>query len=103
MENLLNSRLSRDQSPTKLENLSPDKFGKSAYANLTFTPSKLADNILYKEANTMKKIEEESSKVRESAAYNSLLKDRLGQIQEERDGIEQTLTQQIVMYKKILN
>jgi hypothetical protein len=41
--------------------------------------------------------------VRESEAFNSLLKDRLSQIQEERDGIEQTLTQQIFMYKKMLN
>jgi hypothetical protein len=41
--------------------------------------------------------------VRESEAFNSLLKDRLSQIQEERDGIEQTLTQQITMYKKMLH
>lgn len=41
--------------------------------------------------------------MRESEAFNSLLKDRLSQIQEERDGIEQTLTQQILMYKKMLN
>ena len=41
--------------------------------------------------------------MRESEAFNSLLKDRLSQIQEERDGIEQTLTQQIFMYKKMLN
>ncbi len=41
--------------------------------------------------------------MRESEAFNSLLKDRLSQIQEERDGIEQTLTQQITMYKKMLN
>ena len=48
MEHLLNSRLSRDQSPAKLENLSPEKFGKSAYASLTYTPSKLADNVLFR-------------------------------------------------------
>ena len=41
--------------------------------------------------------------MRESGAFNSLLKDRLSQLQEEKDGIEQTLTQQIVMYKKLLN
>ncbi len=57
MDHLLNSRLSRDQSPTKLENLSPEKFGKGAYASLTYTPSKLADNVLYKEVTTFKKIE----------------------------------------------
>ena len=96
MENLLNSRLSKDASPSKLQNLSPEKYGKGAYADLTYTPSKLADNVLYKEVITMKKVEEESSKVRES-------KDRLSQLQEEKDGIEQTLTQQILMYKKLLN
>jgi hypothetical protein len=57
MENLLNSRLSRDESPTKLLNLSPEKFGKGAYASLTYTPSKLADNVLFKEVTTLKKIE----------------------------------------------
>ena len=41
--------------------------------------------------------------MRESGAFNSLLKYRLSQLQEEKDGIEQTLTQQIVMYKKLLN
>ena len=64
MEHLLNSRMSADKSPSKLENLSPDKYGKAAFASLTFTPSKLVDNVLYKEATTFKKIEEESSKVR---------------------------------------
>ena len=56
MDQLLNSRLSRGESPTKLENLSPEKFGRGAYANLTYTPSKLADNVLFKEATTLKKI-----------------------------------------------
>ena len=102
MDRLLNSRLDRQESPTKLENLSPEKYGKGAYAALTYTPSKLVDNILYREVTTMKKIEEELSKVRNSEAFNSLLKDRLGQLQEEKEGIEQTLTQQITMYKKIL-
>lgn len=56
MDHLLNSRLSREQSPSKLDNLSPEKYGKGAYANLTYTPSKLADNILFKEVTTLKKI-----------------------------------------------
>lgn len=64
MEHLLNSRMSKEGSPTKLENLSPEKFGKAAYATLSFTPSKLVDNVLYKEATQFKRIEEESSKVR---------------------------------------
>ena len=84
----MNSRMSKEGSPTKLENLSPEKFGKAAYASLSYTPSKLVDNPLYKEATTFKKIEEESSKVREFEATVSILQDRLGQVEEERDGIE---------------
>ena len=64
MDHLLDSRMSREESPSRLENLSPLKYGKAAFASLTFTPSKLVDNVLYKEATTFKKVEEESSKVR---------------------------------------
>lgn len=39
-----------------LENLSPEKYGKAAFANLTYTPSKLADNVLYKDVSNQKKI-----------------------------------------------
>jgi hypothetical protein len=63
----------------------------------------LADNVLFKEVTTLKKLEEGSSKYRESEAINNLLKDRLVQLQIERDGIEKSLTQQIVMYKKMLH
>lgn len=38
-------------------NLSPEKYGKGAYAELTFTPSKLADNVLYREASSLKRVE----------------------------------------------
>ena len=38
-----------DRSPIRLKNLSPEKYGKAAYDdNRTYTPSKLADNILYR-------------------------------------------------------
>ncbi len=50
----------------------------------------------------MKKIEEECSKLRESDAIVGVLRDRLIQMTEEKDGIESTLTQQITMYKKKL-
>lgn len=103
MENLLNSRLNRDEEPAKFETASPEKFGKAGFAGLTYTPSRLADNPLFKEATTLKKVEEPSSKYRESEALNNFMKDRLKQLQEERDGIEQSLTQQILMYKKMLN
>ena len=43
MQNLLNSPHSKIEQETaeKLENLSPAKYGKAAYVDLTFTPSKL--------------------------------------------------------------
>ena len=48
MDSLLLSRIKKDKSPNKLQNLSPEKYGKAAWADLTYTPSKLADNVLYR-------------------------------------------------------
>ena len=49
------SRMKKDLFPTKLHNLSPDKYGKAAWADLTYTPCKLADNVMYREAVTLRK------------------------------------------------
>lgn len=35
-------------SPTKLKNLSPEKYGRTAFRELTYTPEKLTENFLYK-------------------------------------------------------
>lgn len=35
-------------SPSKIIGLSPEKYGKAACADLTYTPSKLYDNVLYR-------------------------------------------------------
>lgn len=64
MDQLLLSRLDKDEEVTRLDNLSPDKFGRGAFARLSYTPSKLANNVLYKEALQLKKTEENGSKVR---------------------------------------
>jgi hypothetical protein len=48
MDHLLESRLQGAESTLKLEGLSPDRFGRSAYAGLSYTPSKLAGNVLFK-------------------------------------------------------
>lgn len=69
---------------------------------MTYTPSKLADNVLYREVTTLKKLEEGNGKLRETEALNNHFQDRLNQIKEERDGIEESLTSQIVMYKRLL-
>jgi hypothetical protein len=42
MDSLIRSRMRKDVTPTKLSNLSPEKYGKAAWADLTYTPSKLA-------------------------------------------------------------
>ena len=47
-EPLIMSRMRKDVSPAKLHNLSPDKFGKAAWADLSYTPAKLADNVIYR-------------------------------------------------------
>ena len=59
MQNLLeHSRriANQNESPVKLSNISPEKFGKVAFCDLTYTPSKLADNFLFRDATTLKKI-----------------------------------------------
>lgn len=80
MDSLLGSRMNKDATPTKLENLSPEKYGKAAWAELTYTPSKLADNIIFREATTLRKTEEGSSKVRELEAMNGFIKERMSQL-----------------------
>jgi hypothetical protein len=55
MDSLIMSRMRKDVSPAKLQNLSPEKYGKAAWADLTYTPSKLADNVMFREAATLKK------------------------------------------------
>lgn len=51
MQNLLEQSrrsVNQNESPIKLNNLSPDKYGKAAFCDLVYTPSKLADNVLYR-------------------------------------------------------
>jgi hypothetical protein len=55
---MLFSRRQKEETSEKLERLSPDKYGRGAYLNLTFTPSKLSEHVLYREATNLKKIEE---------------------------------------------
>lgn len=48
MDSLMRSRMRKDATPAKLSNLSPDKYGKAAWADLTYTPSKLAENAIFR-------------------------------------------------------
>jgi hypothetical protein len=53
--------------------LSPERYGSTAYKNLSYTPSKLQDNIIYREVTVTKKIESEKNRIRELESLNSLL------------------------------
>jgi hypothetical protein len=50
----------------------------------------------------MRRVEESNSKAREWEAVGQLLRDKLRHLQEEKEGVEQALSQQISMYKRIL-
>lgn len=60
-------------SPVKISGLSPERYGSTAYKNLSYTPSKLQDNIIYREVTVTKKIESEKNRIRELESLNSLL------------------------------
>ncbi len=50
----------------KLSHISPEKYGKGAFCDLAYTPSKLADNLLFRDAATLKKMEEGNGRLRET-------------------------------------
>lgn len=66
MDKLYESRKEKyfEEKVQKLQAVSPEKYGKGAYADLSYTPYKLADNVLYREAVTLKKYEEGTNKLR---------------------------------------
>ena len=49
-------KVKEEDATERVPNHSPDKYGKGAYYELTYTPSKLADHVLYREASNLKKI-----------------------------------------------
>lgn len=101
MEKLLESRRQKEHTQ-KVEGLSPEKYGKGAYCELTYTPSKLADNVLFREASSLKRVEEESSRSRELEAQNQMLTEQIAYLKKERDGISASLNDIIDMYKGII-
>ena len=88
--------------PEKLTGLSPEKYGKAAYIDLSFTPSQLNENVLYRDAMKMKTMEDPNQRVRELEAECVQLSDKVSKLERERDGIESSLNQQISMYKKMI-
>jgi hypothetical protein len=98
----LRSRRHLEETSEKVGKLSPEKFGQGAFLDLTFTPSKLTEHVLYREATHLKKVEEESSRSRELEVANKVLHDQVEFLKRERDGIEKSLTKMIEMYKQII-
>lgn len=52
-------------SPVRISGLSPEKYGSTAFKNLSYTPEKLQDNFIYREVTVTKKIESEKNRIRE--------------------------------------
>jgi hypothetical protein len=74
---MLFSRRQKEETVEQIESISPEKYGKGAFLDLTFTPSKLSEHVLYREATHLKKIEEESCKGREFEVTNRVLADQV--------------------------
>ena len=70
--------------------------------DMQYTPSKLAENCLFKDVNSLKKYEDTSQKLREVEASYKLLEDKYNKIVKEKMGIEDSLTRQIEMYKSLI-
>ena len=54
-EKILSAKRLKEKN-VKLATLSPDKYGKGAFCELTFTPSKLSENIIFREATNLKRL-----------------------------------------------
>ena len=51
---------------------------------MSYTPSKLATNVLFKDVHNMKKTEENGSKLRESESMNQVFRDKIRHLQSEK-------------------
>lgn len=89
-------------SPTRLKNLSPEKYGRTAFRELSYTPEKLTENFLYKEITVTKKIEVEKKRIRELESETAVQAEKIRQLEIEIDTVRKSLTLQIEMYKKML-
>lgn len=88
--------------PVPLKNLSPEKFGRSAFRELSYTPEKLVETILYKDVASNKKLELEKKRIRELESEVAVQGEKVRQLELEVDTVRKSLTMQIDMYKKML-
>lgn len=72
------------ENPEKLNSIDPEKFGGAAYAELTFTSSKLVDNVIFREVANIKMAGQSTGKLRELEAENNTFRDRLGALEQEK-------------------
>lgn len=85
-----------------LSGLSPEKYGRSAFRELSYTPEKLYESFMYKENTSNKRVEEERRRVRELESSNTLHTEKIRQLEVEIETINRSLLLQIDMYKKML-
>jgi predicted RNase H-like nuclease (RuvC/YqgF family) len=89
-------------SPTKLSGLSPEKYGKTAFRELSYTPEKLSENFLYKEVTVTKKIEVEKKRIRELESTCAVQVEKIRQLETENETLRKSYQLQIDMYKQML-
>lgn len=77
-----------DGSPVRISGLSPEKYGSTAFKNLSYTPEKLQDNFIFREVTVTKKIETEKNRIRELESLNSLLEEKIRHLSSENQTIK---------------
>lgn len=97
-----NTKEPASSSPTRLYNLSPEKYGKTAFRELSYTPEKLNENFLYKEVTVTKKIEVEKKRIRELESLTAVQQEKIKQLELEIETVRKSLQLQIEMYKQML-
>ena len=101
-EKLFTAQKDTASSKQQVGTISPEKYGKAAFEGLTFTPSKLSENVLYREASSLKRVEEQAGRSREFETQNEILSEQVDFLKRERDGISGSLNEIIAMYKGII-
>ena len=102
MDRLLSSRRKSKDAPEVVPPLSPEKYGKGAYCELNYTPSKLSEHVLWRESSKMRQVEDESSRCRELQSQVITLQDQIDFQKREKNGIEHSLQGMVDMYKQIM-
>ena len=77
------------------------KYGKSAYCELTYTQSKLCENLLFKDLAADKELINYKIDLHTFHSIKSLFEDKLSNLQKEKDLIIVSLNEEIKTLRKI--